>query len=236
MPFASEAIIRNPNRLAILRNLLLLDSAPEVAFDRLTRLTTWIIGAPVSLVSLIDADRQFFKSAVGLPEPWASERQTPLSHSFCQHVVATGEPLIIDDARNHPLVYDNLAIPDLNVIGYLGMPLVTSQGAKLGSFCVIDGKPRVWQPHEIEIMRELAQFVITEIELRGELIARQQMEAQLRTVNTQIAEANRQLRRVTEYSRATLDQTIETVQRGASRDEILVYLHSAQRGLMGKEM
>jgi len=67
----------------------------------------------------------------------------------------------------HELVYDNLAIPDLNVIGYLGIPLTTTQGEGLGSFCAIDSTPRQWSEREIYIMQELAQSVMTEIELRS---------------------------------------------------------------------
>src|SRR3712207_8148537 len=67
---------------------------------------------PSTPLSRSEADRQFFKSAVGLPEPWAARRETPLSHSFCQHVVATGAPLRIEDARQDPLVCDNLAVPE----------------------------------------------------------------------------------------------------------------------------
>src|SRR3712207_8572091 len=96
--------LREPRRLAARRRTGLLDSAPEASFDRLTRLAARMLGAPVSLVSLVDRDRQFFKSSVGLPDPWASRRETPLTHSFCQHAVATREPLVIEDARDHPLV------------------------------------------------------------------------------------------------------------------------------------
>src|SRR3712207_9380725 len=67
---------------------------------------------PSTPLSRSEPDRQFFKSAVGLPEPWAARRETPLSHSFCQHVVATGAPLRIEDARQDPLVCDNLAVPE----------------------------------------------------------------------------------------------------------------------------
>src|SRR5919202_2375924 len=98
------APLHDPARLAALRQSALLDSPTEAAFDRLTRLATRMLHVPVALVSLVDQNRQFFKSCIGLPDPWASQRETPLSHSFCQHVVATGEPLIIPDARTHPLV------------------------------------------------------------------------------------------------------------------------------------
>ncbi|MDX1992267.1 MAG: GAF domain-containing protein [bacterium] len=231
MPFADRSIIGNSKRLEILRNLLLLDTPAEESFDRLTRLASCIVNAPVSLVTLVDANRQFFKSAIGLPEPWASKRETPLSHSFCQHVVATNEPLVIEDARKHPLVHDNLAIPDLNVIGYLGMPLQTSEGVGLGSFCIIDSAPRQWTEQEVEIMRDLAQSVITEIELRSELIARQRIEEELRLTYRDLDRSHRELRRVTEFAHSTLEHTIDAVRHGASDSEVLTYLQTAQAGL-----
>ena len=78
----------SPGRLAALQASGLLDSPPEAAFDRLTHLAVLLLNAPVALVSLVDDRRQFFKSQVGLAEPWASARETPLTHSFCQYVVA----------------------------------------------------------------------------------------------------------------------------------------------------
>jgi signal transduction histidine kinase len=163
-------ILHDPKRLDVLAATGLLDTPPEKAFDRLTQLATLILNAPVSLVSLVEKDYQFFKSQKGLPEPWASERSTPLSHSFCQHVVASATPLIVADARQHPLLQNNAAIRDLKVIAYLGIPLTTPEGQTLGSFCTIDAQPRVWTEREIEIMQGLASFVMNEIELR--LLAR----------------------------------------------------------------
>ena len=121
-------LIRNPDRLDTLRALELLDTPAEESFDRLARLAARLLHTPVALVSLVDADRQFFKSCFGLPEPWASWRETPLSHSFCQHVVASNEPLVISDARIHPHLSTNLAIRDLGVIAYLGIPLTLPNG------------------------------------------------------------------------------------------------------------
>ncbi len=166
MEAGPPAIVRNAARLTALRHTALLDSPAEEAFDRLTRLVTKILHVPTALVSLIDEDRQYFKSCIGLPEPWASQRETPLSHSFCQHTINSGDPLVIVDAREHPLVYENLAIGDLNVVAYAGIPLVTASGHALGSFCAIDSQPRVWTTDEIEILKELAASVIAEIELR----------------------------------------------------------------------
>jgi signal transduction histidine kinase len=153
--------------LAALRRTELLDSDAEEAFDRLTRLASHVLNAPVALMSLVDADRQFFKSSVGLVEPWASRRETPLSHSFCQYAVVSGAPLIVEDARTHPLVHDNLAIPELNVIAYAGVPLIDTQGHALGSLCVIDGQARQWTEAELAILKELAASVMAEIGLRA---------------------------------------------------------------------
>lgn len=128
----------DPNRLAALHRTMLLDMPAEAAFDRLTRLATTILNAPVALVSLVDEDRQLFKNCIGLPEPWTSQRETPLLHSFCQHTIASHEPLLIEDTRIHPLVERNLAIPDLGVVAYAGIPQITADGYALGSFCAID--------------------------------------------------------------------------------------------------
>ncbi len=168
--------VLDPARLAALRAVALLDTPAEESFDRLSRLAAQCTDAPIALVSLIDADRQFLKSCLGLPEPWASLRETPLSHSFCQYNRIAGEPLLIEDARTHPLFKDNLAIRDLNVIAYLGIPLVTSDGYVLGSFCVIDSKPRQWSAEELTVVRDLAAAVMTEVQLRAEISARRRAE------------------------------------------------------------
>jgi signal transduction histidine kinase len=96
----------------------------------------------------------------------ASQRETPLSHSFCKHLVETGKPLIVPDAREHPILSDNPAIAESNVIAYLGIPLTTAEGQTIGSFCVIDAKPRKWSQIEIDAMEYLAAGVMVEIELR----------------------------------------------------------------------
>ncbi|HEV2148765.1 MAG TPA: GAF domain-containing protein [Longimicrobiaceae bacterium] len=177
---ASHALVRDPSRLAALRQAALLDTPAEEGFDRLARLAARLLSAPVALVTLVDEDRQFFKSCIGLPEPWASRRETPLSHSFCQHAVASREPLVIADAREDPLVRDNLAIRDLGVIAYLGVPLITSEGYELGSFCVIDTQPREWTDEEVRTVKDLAVSVLSEIELRVAVRELKRMNAELR--------------------------------------------------------
>ena len=166
VPGGVPSVVRDPARLAALQRTLLLDSPAEPAFDRLTHLAARILHVPIALVSLVDHERQFFKSAVGLPEPWASLRQTPLSHSFCQHEIVTGKPLIVVDARQDPQLCDNPAIPDLHVVAYAGIPLLTADGYAIGSFCAIDSEPREWTADDVASLRDLAAAAITEIELR----------------------------------------------------------------------
>lgn len=129
-------------------------------------------------MSLVDANRQFFKSSFGLPEPWASQRETPLTHSFCQHVVNSGEPLIVTDARDNAIVRSNCAVIDLGVIAYLGVPLTTEAGHVLGSLCAIDIIARQWSEDDIRLLRDMASIVMREIALHREIDQRKQAEEQ----------------------------------------------------------
>lgn len=180
MPLASPTIIADPARLAALRATGLLDSPPDAALDRLTRLTTRLLGVPVALVTLVDRDRQYFASAAGLTGELAERRETPLSHSFCQHVVAQARPLVVTDRREHPLLADLPQYPDQGIVAYAGMPLVTSDGRALGSFCAVDDVPRQWTEDELALLRDLAQAAMTEIELRHLTRALREQGEQLR--------------------------------------------------------
>jgi GAF domain-containing protein len=183
-------VVRNVGRLAALHRSGLLDSPAESAFDRFTRLATRVLRAPTALISLVDHDRQFFKSAVGLGEPWASRRETPLSHSFCKHVVASGEAMVIGDARVVPTVRDSPAVGQMNVIAYAGMPLRSRDGHVLGTLCVVDEKPREWSRTDLDVLQDLAACVSDEIELRTLVreteAARKDAEARLLTAEAQL--------------------------------------------------
>jgi hypothetical protein len=163
---AAPSATADPARLAALRATRLLDSPAEPGFERLTDLARRVLAVPVALISLVDADRQFFKSQQGLPEPWASGRETPLSHSFCQYVVRDREPLVVSDAREHPVLRDNLAVPEMGVVAYAGVPLITDEGYALGSLCAIDAKPRHWTAEQVELLGDLAQLTMQQIKLR----------------------------------------------------------------------
>jgi GAF domain-containing protein len=161
----AAAVAEDQGRLDALHATGLLDSDVSPSFDRLARLAAHTLHAPVALVSLVDADRQFFKSCLGMPEPWASRRGSPLTHSFCQHAIASREPLLVSDAREHEVLRDNLAIRDMGVIAYAGIPLIDGGGHALGTLCVIDSQPRHWTTHQIQLLTDIAASVITEITL-----------------------------------------------------------------------
>ncbi|WP_197444284.1 PAS domain S-box protein [Maioricimonas rarisocia] len=157
--------IADADRLAALCSLQMLDSPAEESFDRLTRLAARLLRSPVSVVTLIDADRQFFKSCVGLPEPWASERGSSLDLSFCRITVETAAPLIVEDARTDSRTCGHPAIEKMGVIAYAGFPVRGPSGHVLGTLCVVDVEPRNWTEDDIEVLRELAVSVESEIAL-----------------------------------------------------------------------
>jgi hypothetical protein len=158
-------VVRDRERLGAVRATGLLDAPPQPRFDRLTSLASEVLGTPVALMTLVDADRQVFASCIGLPEPWQTARETPLTHSFCQHAVASREPLVVHDAREHPVLQENLAIRDLDVVAYLGVPLIDSAGHALGSLCAIDSRPRQWTRAQVSLLQSIAASVTTELEL-----------------------------------------------------------------------
>lgn len=179
MSSSLTSVLADPGRLAALRETNLLDTPAEMEFDRLARLAARMLGTPIAMMTLIDRDRQFFKACFGVPEPWASLRETPVSHSMCRYVLATGQPLVIRDARWDPLGSDNPFMAELGAVAYLGIPLVLESGHILGSFCVADRRPRDWTADDLESLTDLAGLVMDEIELRSDLHAHELADAAL---------------------------------------------------------
>jgi len=166
-----QTAVGRPARLAALTSARLLGAAPEPVFDRFARVAARVAATPVAIVSLVTDDRQCFAGMCGVSQPWADARQTPLSHSFCQHVVANAAPLVVEDARRDPVLCSNLAISDLDVIAYAGFPILSPDGHVLGSLCAIDGVPRRWDPAALDALADIALLVGNEIE-RRELVRR----------------------------------------------------------------
>jgi hypothetical protein len=157
--FSSEdrkRILANPERLEAVAATGLIEAEEDPVLHRLARLAARTLGTPVGLLSLVLDDNQFFAASHGLPEPWASDRGTGLLHSFCQHVVVSNQPLLVSDARTHPLVQGNLAVEDLDVIAYMGAPLMGGGDHVIGSFCVIEHEPRKWTAADVEILHDFA--------------------------------------------------------------------------------
>ena len=171
-----SAAVHNGERLQALDVEGLHAGAPEPIFDRFARLAARVAEAPTALVSVVTEERQYFAGLCGIAQPWADARQTPLSHSFCQHVVANGAPLVVEDAREDPVLCSNLAIRDLDVIAYAGFPIFAPTGHVLGSLCAIDATPRVWQIGQLEALADIAALVGGELE-RRDLVRRLAIDA-----------------------------------------------------------
>ncbi|MDF2446524.1 MAG: hypothetical protein K0S46_1760 [Moraxellaceae bacterium] len=149
-PTADEA-----TRLATLQSLCILDTPPDPEIDRITRMAARMLNVPVAAISLIDAQRQWFMSSVGL-----SIGETPREASFCAHAIECDEPLVIADARLDPRLRDNpLVTGPPHVVAYAGQPVRSLQGHALGALCVIDHEPHVFSASEIATLRDLAALV-----------------------------------------------------------------------------
>ena len=159
--------LRDPERLAAVRRTGLVDGPPDPGLETLARLCARMLDVPMALVSLVEDERQFFAASCGLPGPWADERHTRLSHSFCQHVVVSRQPFVVSDARSHPLVRESLAIRDLGVVAYAGIPLTSDDDEVLGTLCAIDHKPRTWTKADLEALADLAHAATAHIGRRA---------------------------------------------------------------------
>ena len=153
-------------RLAALTNYGILDSDFEEAYDCITRLAARIFDAPISLVSLLGRERQWFKSAYGL-----KVRETAREYAFCNHAIQQTDVYVVPDATKSDLFKDNpLVTGKPHVIFYAGAPLITNDGYALGTLCVIDNYPREGVTAEDQkILKDFAKLVVTLLEQRKEL-------------------------------------------------------------------
>ena len=149
------------DRLARLRSRHLLDTPPDPVLDGIVKAAAAIFGAPIGLVSLIDADRQWFKAKSGLDAP-----QTPRAISFCGHAILEPEPFVVLDSRSDTRFAGNpLVVGDPTVIFYVGVPLITADGHAIGTLCIIDHQPRGdIEPAQLLAAKALAARAIAHIE------------------------------------------------------------------------
>lgn len=146
-------------RIGTLRALDILDTAPEERFDRLTRLAKRLFGVPIALVSLVDTNRQWFKSCDGL-----SATETPREISFCGHAILSDDILVIPDALLDERFCDNpLVVDDPHIRFYAGCPLRAPNGSRLGTLCLIDREPRMFDADELQPLRDLAHMAEQEL-------------------------------------------------------------------------
>lgn len=150
-----------PQRLASLRQLDVLDTAIEARFERITKMVCRVLDVPISAVSLIDEKRQWFKSVQGL-----SVRETPRGIAFCPHAIVGEEIMVVSDAHADPRFSDNpLVVNDPHIVFYAGQPIHAPDGSKVGTLCAIDKKPRTLTADQMQTLKELAAMV--EVELRA---------------------------------------------------------------------
>ena len=140
-------------------SFFLLDTPEDDFFEAVVELICTALTVPVALVTFIDHNRQFFKAARGLSAPYNTLRETPLSHSFCQHVVAMDHHLAVEDALSHPIVRNNPAITDFGVMAYLGYPLHDMSSQPVGAVCAVDVKWHRWQTRDHEVLNDLARMI-----------------------------------------------------------------------------
>lgn len=146
-------------RLRVLRALNVLDTPAEERFDRITRIAQRVFEVPIALVSLVDTDRQWFKSCQGL-----DIQETSRSISFCAHTILKAEPLIITDTLQDPRFQDNPLVTQApNIRFYAGVPLTVLNGIRLGTLCVLDQTPRAFGARDQRILQDLAAIVEQEI-------------------------------------------------------------------------
>jgi PAS domain S-box-containing protein len=166
-------------RLAALRAYELLDSRSESALDNLVTLAADICGTPISLVSLIDANRQWFKAKVGL-----SVSETPREHAFCAHAILDERVMVVPDATRDPRFVDNpLVTGPPHIRFYAGAPLTSAEGVALGTLCVIDQVPRTLTPQQLAALQILSRQVVAHFDLRRALGAASSQQARLQDSN-----------------------------------------------------
>lgn len=147
------------DRLQTLRDLDLLDTPPEERFDRITRIARQLFSVPIALVSLVDDDRQWFKSRQGL-----DATETPRDISFCGHAIISKDPLIVGDALNDARFADNPLVCGVpNIRFYAGCPIAAPDGHRIGTLCLIDQQPRSFDEEQQARLRELAMMVEDEL-------------------------------------------------------------------------
>jgi len=158
----------DPNRLQAIRETGLMDTPPEEAFDRLARLAAQLLDVPLTIMSLVDADRQFFKADYGLASPFKETRTLPIDASLCRYTLE-GEPIISSNAPADPFLKFHPSTGPWGIVALIVLPLINPDGQVLGTFCCIQPKVREWTEQDLTVMRELTASIMTEVNLRNQI-------------------------------------------------------------------
>src|SRR3954453_17585749 len=158
---AAPIPVDDAERLEALHALDLLDTPPEERFDRITRVLTLVLRVPMAYISLVDSDRQWFKSSCGL-----DTIQTPRAVSFCGHAILSDQPMVVADAAEDERFRDNpLVTGEPHIRFYAGQPLTGPGGHKVGTLCIADRRPRTLREAEVKMLLEPARLVERELSL-----------------------------------------------------------------------
>jgi GAF domain-containing protein len=158
----AQTLTQEADRLEALRQYNILDTPAEQTYDDITALAAFICDVPIALVSLVDADRQWFKSRVGL-----DTQETSRDVSFCAHAILGPTIMMVNDATQDERFFDNPLVTSAPGIRfYAGVPLIPPEGMPLGTLCVIDRKPRTLSEHQIKTLEALARQVVIQLELK----------------------------------------------------------------------
>lgn len=183
MAVAREILPPNEQgRMAAVNRYDILDTPPDGAFDRITRLASAILEVPIAIVSIVDHDRIWFKSTVGLDVPEIGREP-----GLCASAILGAEPWVVSAADVDPRALANpLVAGEFGLRFYAGVPLTTDDGFALGTLCVIDKEPREATPHQLSLLQDLAALVMDELELR---LAARSLRRQATDLNDDVVQA-----------------------------------------------